>query len=88
MPDMAPLMVAKQNATYDFMGAPVILVAGKTIVRQGHPVMKGHEDLFEPVLVHYETYPAEDPVAPVNPARADMSGARTRGPGRPRKDSL
>lgn len=88
MSDSAPLMVAKQNATYDYNGGPVIVIAGKTIVRQGHPVMRGHEDLFEPLLVHYETEPAEEPMVPVNPARADMAGARTRGPGRPRKTDL
>jgi hypothetical protein len=77
--DGAELYVAKENANFDFKGQPVFVNAG-TIVRAGHPIMKGRENLFEPLKVHYDLEkPAvkkEDP--PVSSSRADQQHARTR----------
>lgn len=51
------LYVGKEPATFDFEGAPVFI--GPTIVvRAGHPILKGREDLFKPLVVHYDVAPA------------------------------
>lgn len=72
--------VAKESATFDYAGQPVFLTAGTTIVRAGHPILKSHEHLFEPLKVHWDHKPAgeEDTPAPASPVRADQRGARTR----------
>jgi hypothetical protein len=81
------LYVAKEAANFDYMGQPVFVSPG-TVVRAGHPLMKGHEDLFEPIKVHWDLPKAADeddedekPAArksPVASARADTQDARTR----------
>jgi hypothetical protein len=48
----------KESATFDFDGAPVFIGPG-TVVRAGHPIMKGREHLFEPLTVHYDVTPVE-----------------------------
>jgi hypothetical protein len=83
--------VAKESANFDFEGQPVFLTAGVTIVRAGHPILANHQQLFEPIRVHYDMPKAEQPEvkhqpvteqvttdSPVNPVRADQRGARTR----------
>jgi hypothetical protein len=81
------LYVCKDAVNFTFQGQPVFLARG-AVVRAGHPIMKGHEDLFEPLKVHYETeLPAaaepERPAAvkdeaPRSAVRADQQQARTR----------
>jgi len=74
------LLVAKPNvnATFDYKGTPVYIVGGRTVVRQGHPVLNGHEDLFEPLVVHYDLPPPRVRETPSSPSRADQAGARSR----------
>src|SRR6266498_2602053 len=56
------LYVGKEPATFDFDGAPVFI--GPTIVvRAGHPIMRGREGLFVPLVVHYDVVPAPEPKA-------------------------
>ena len=77
----ADLFVAKESATFEHNGQPIFLTAGVTLVRAGHPILKGHEGLFEPVRVHYEVAQpkaGDDDGAPASPVRADHRGARTR----------
>lgn len=79
--EYGPLLIAKQNAnaTFDFRGQPVFIVGGKTIVRQGHPMLRGHEYLFEPLVVHYDLpSPTRERDVPAHPSRADQAGARAR----------
>jgi hypothetical protein len=54
------LYIGKESATFDFEGAP-IYVGPTTVVRAGHPIMKGREDMFTPLVVHFEV--AEKPAA-------------------------
>jgi hypothetical protein len=47
------LYVGKDPVTFDYEGAPVFI--GPTIViRAGHPIMKGREDMFTPLVVHFD----------------------------------
>lgn len=64
------LYIGKEPVTFDYEGAPVF-IGPTTVVRAGHPIMEGREDLFTPLVVHFEATP-EEPVK--------------RGPGRPRKE--
>jgi hypothetical protein len=52
------LYIGKESVTFDFEGAPVY-VGPTTVVRAGHPIMKGREDMFTPLVVHFEV--AEKP---------------------------
>jgi hypothetical protein len=64
------LYVGKEPATFEHEGSPVFI--GPTIVvRAGHPIMKGREDLFVPLVVHYDVESAKD-----EPKTAKTSTAR------------
>jgi hypothetical protein len=64
------LYVGKEPMTFEHEGSPVFI--GPTIVvRAGHPIMKGREDLFVPLVVHYDVEPAKD-----EPKTAKTSTAR------------
>lgn len=47
------LFVGKSPVTFDYEGSPVF-VGPNTVVRAGHPIMAGREDLFEPLTVHFD----------------------------------
>lgn len=47
------LYVGKEACTFDYDGAPVF-IGPATVVRAGHPIMKGREDLFTPLVIHYD----------------------------------
>lgn len=51
---MADILVAKTNAVFDYEGRRVVIRAGVTRVRAGHPITEGREDLFEPITVDYD----------------------------------
>lgn len=86
------LFSCKQPVNFTYEGNPVFLSKG-AVVREGHPLLKGHEELFEPLVVHYEvdepveaeedtpsrsgTRPPKDD-APRSAVRADQREARTR----------
>ncbi len=75
------LYVAKSGATFDLDGQPVFVNAGD-IARAGHPVLRGHMYLFEPLRVKYDLPKPPEPVlpsrAPANPVKSTQQGARSR----------
>lgn len=50
---MSDVLVTKHAALIEHDGQTVILKAGTT-VRVGHPIIDGHEGLFEPLRVQYD----------------------------------
>lgn len=48
------IYVSKVSGLADYDGRQVPLVAGVTRVREGHPLLKGREDVFEEISVHYD----------------------------------
>lgn len=48
------IYVAKQSFTTELDGVPISVFGGVTRVRAGHQLLKGREDLFEPLKVHYD----------------------------------
>lgn len=48
------IYVAKQTFTTEVDGTPVTVHAGITRVREGHALLKGRSELFEPILVQYD----------------------------------
>ena len=84
------LLVAKEGATFDMNGQPVFVNVGD-IVRVGHPVLRGHEYLFQPLVVKWDlprpaVPPAVEPAEerrvpqrpPASPVKASHQGARSR----------
>ncbi|WP_119728343.1 hypothetical protein [Thermomonospora amylolytica] len=70
------ILVAKKTATFDYNGERIVVHAGITRVRAGHPMLEGREDLFEPIDVHYDV---EDATARPGAKRSGGStGGRTR----------
>lgn len=61
------LYVGKEPATFDFDGTPVF-IGPTVVVRAGHPIMKGREGLFTPLVVHYDL--AEDEPKAAKPGTA------------------
>jgi hypothetical protein len=53
---MAPgaVLVALQGAFFTYEGQPVVLVQGQTTAREGHPILKGRENLFGPLKVNFD----------------------------------
>ena len=47
------LFVGIEPALLDFEGAPTV-IGPATVVRAGHPIMKGRESLFRPLVVTFE----------------------------------
>jgi hypothetical protein len=54
------MLVAKESFATNWEGQDRSFVAGMTRVRDGHPILKGIEHLFEPVRAHYEIEQATD----------------------------
>lgn len=48
------IFVARQSFTTELDGVPISVYGGQTRVRAGHPLLKGREELFEPLKVHYD----------------------------------
>ena len=53
------LYVGKESATFEHEGSPVF-IGPNVVVRAGHPIMKGRESLFEPLIVHYDVEPPKE----------------------------
>ena len=51
---MSDILVATDSAVILYEGERVPIHKGVTRVREGHPMLKGHEDLFKPIDVHYD----------------------------------
>lgn len=48
------ILVARETGSILFEGERVIVHKGVTRVRSGHPLLKGHEELFEPITCHWD----------------------------------
>lgn len=62
------LYIGKEPATFEHEGAPVF-IGPATVVRAGHPIMRGREDLFTPLVVHFDVTEPAEPVKPVKAAK-------------------
>lgn len=62
------LYVGKDPATFEYEGSTVFIGPG-TVIRAGHPIMKGREHLFAPLVVHFDVAEAAEPVKPVKAAK-------------------
>ncbi len=52
------LYVGKEPAMFAFEGSTVF-VGPNTVIRAGHPIMRGREHLFTPLVVHFDLAPRE-----------------------------
>lgn len=81
---MPKVFVAKCDLYVHTLG--IVVRAGET-VREGHPILKGHEQLFaehpEPDRVDHDTIAPKPYVIPSSTEKP----AEKRGPGRPRKNA-
>lgn len=77
------IYVSKVNGLADYEGGQIMLTAGVTRVREGHPLLKGRESVFEEIRVEYDLEdarsapqdePKPEPVASA-PAAAEASPA-------------
>ncbi len=48
------IWVAKESFATNLDGAEITVLAGRTRVRDGHPLLRGREQFFERLTVHYE----------------------------------
>lgn len=48
-----PVLVCKRDFWVEIDGTPTFVRVGTT-AREGHPIVEGREDCFEPVTVDYE----------------------------------
>lgn len=57
------ILIALDSAFFTHEGQPVTITRGKTTVREGHPILKGRENLFGPITVDFElpAAPAKTP---------------------------
>lgn len=71
------LFRGKEPCTFDVDGSPVF-IGPDTVVRAGHPIMAGREDLFEPLVVQYDVEPAPAPAPPSPPPAPASQAAKAR----------
>lgn len=53
-PKGGQIYVARESFSADLDGASVAVVAGRTRVREGHPLLAGRAHLFEEITVDYD----------------------------------
>lgn len=79
------IYVAREGAVFEVDGTPVFIQQGTT-ARAGHPILKGREHLFEPLVPDFEvTAEAQVPAkadttegAPKRTTQADQGAPRSR----------
>ncbi|GGM55542.1 hypothetical protein GCM10012275_28310 [Longimycelium tulufanense] len=82
---MSDVLVAKVSGAFQYEGKSVVIHAGVTTVRAGHPMLKGREYLFQPLRVHHDY---DVPRRGVEDASANPGEKRRRGrPPLPRDDN-
>lgn len=69
---MADIYVAVESVLTEVDGQNVYITAGQT-AREGHPILKGREALFEPFKVDYEVEEAPQPAPAPKKAPAAKS---------------
>lgn len=67
----ADLYIATDSALTRIGGKDVMIEAGQTVVRAGHPLLKGREHMFRPLTVHYDV-PEEEPAQPRRASRKEQ----------------
>lgn len=73
---MADIVTPKETFQVEYEGAPVLLRAGVTRVRAGHPIMNGNESRFEHVSDHVDYEVDETHSMPRN-VRASVRRAKS-----------
>lgn len=68
------LYIGKEPCTFDFEGSPVF-IGPAVVVRAGHPIMKGREHLFIPLVVHFEVDEVDESVKG-EPAKSEPKTAK------------
>lgn len=53
------LYIARESAITNVDGEDIVIQAGRTVVRAGHPLLKGRESMFQPLYVHYDVEPSK-----------------------------
>jgi hypothetical protein len=48
------ILICRESFLTDWEGQRRIFTAGQTTIREGHPIVKGNEHLFEPLTITYE----------------------------------
>ena len=61
------ILIATETVLTRFEGENVYIYAGQTTAREGHPILKGREDMFIPVQVIYDL-PEPEPEPEPKPA--------------------
>ncbi|HTI28259.1 MAG TPA: hypothetical protein VL652_45170 [Kutzneria sp.] len=64
MANESDLYVGKEPMTFEYEGSPVF-ISPAIVVRAGHPIMQGREDLFTPLVVHHDVEPKAAKTSPV-----------------------
>lgn len=71
------ILVANTTCMIEHDGRQVMLRRGITTVRSGHPITEGHEQLFDPITVHFDRdVPVEQATAAPGEKRSVQPKAR------------
>jgi hypothetical protein len=84
------IYVAVQSAMFNYNGKTIIVKGGRTMVREGHPLLKQRPELFVPVRVDYDlpAQVAKNAKQVVEDATSNPNEPRRRGrPPLPRDES-
>jgi hypothetical protein len=65
------VLVARMSAKFTWEGQEVFLAEGRTTIREGHPILDDHAELFQPLVPTFET---EEPQPRGRRAKADGDG--------------
>lgn len=79
------ILVANTNAVIQFAGRRVVLRRGVTHVRVGHPILRGREQLFDPIKVDFDVEPPTPAPEPVVEQATAAPGEKRRTPRSRRK---
>lgn len=69
------ILIATETVLTTFEGENVYIYAGQTTAREGHPILKGRENMFAPVPVTYDLDEPEPEPAKA-PARSSAAAAK------------
>jgi hypothetical protein len=75
----AGILIASESFLTDWEGQRRIFTAGQTTIREGHPLVKGREQMFKPLTVDYELpEPKKDEGAHRRPGQSAGSRAQAK----------
>jgi hypothetical protein len=75
---MTDIYVCKESAAFEYGGDMVVVHKGVTRVRAGHPMLRDHPELFDPIDVHYDWPGVEQATAAPGEKRAVAVPAPTK----------